>query len=136
MPSGGRGRVGARSTVIARAGTPRRASDLAAHDLVGFDASLAGTPEMRWLARHAPDDRFVVRASTTPVLLAACRAGLGVAAVAEIIARGEPGLARILPRVALPEREAWAVLHPDLRGSARINAVLEWLGEVLAGAAG
>jgi DNA-binding transcriptional LysR family regulator len=119
---------------LARAGEPRRAADLGAHDLVGFDASLAATPEMRWFARHAPEDRFVVRASTTPVVLAACRAGLGVAAVAEIIARGEPGIVRILPRAALPEREAWAVLHPDLRGSARVGAVLEWLGETLAGA--
>jgi DNA-binding transcriptional LysR family regulator len=120
---------------LARAGAPRRAADLAAHDLVGFDDSLAGTPEMRWLARLAPAARFVVRASTTPVILAACRAGLGIAAVADVIARGEPGFTRVLPRVAPPEREAWAVLHPDLRSSARVSAVLAWLGEVLAGKA-
>jgi DNA-binding transcriptional LysR family regulator len=117
---------------LAQKGTPRRAADLAEHDLVGFDAALASTPEMRWLARHAPEDHFVVRASTTPVILAACRAGLGIAAVADIIARGEPGIVRVLPRVAPPEREAWAVLHPDLRASARVNAVLAWLAEVLA----
>ncbi|MFT3775518.1 MAG: LysR family transcriptional regulator [Minicystis sp.] len=115
-----------------RAGAPRRLADLAAHDLIGFEPSLAGTPEMRWLSRHAPEERFVIRASTTPVVLAACRAGLGIAAVAEVIARGEPGIVRVLPRAALPVREAWAVLHPDLRGSARVQAVLTWLGEVLA----
>ncbi|APR81631.1 Transcriptional regulator, LysR family protein [Minicystis rosea] len=117
---------------LARRGEPRRTADLDAHDLIGFDAALSGTPEMRWLARHAPEGRFAVRASTTPVLLAACRAGLGILAVAEIIARGEPGIVRVLPRVTPPEREAWAVLHPDLRGAARVSAVLAWLDDVFA----
>lgn len=116
---------------LARRGSPARASELAAHDLLGFDASLERTPEMRWLLARAPEARFVVRCSTTPALLAACRAGLGIVACATRIADAEPGIARVLPRAKLPTREAWAVYHPDLRGSARIAAVLEWLAEVL-----
>jgi len=117
---------------LARAGTPRTAAELARHDLVGFDEPLAATPEMRWLGRHAPEDRCVVTASTIPAVLAACRAGMGIAAVAERFAQDDPGLVRLLPRADLPAREAWLVLHPDLRRTARFAAVSEWIGAALA----
>lgn len=116
---------------LGRRGAPARAADLAGHDLLGFDASLDRTPEMRWLRARAGEDRFVLRCSTTPALVAACRAGLGIMACAARIAAAEPGLARVLPRVALPAREVWAVYHPDLRGSARVGAVLDWLAATL-----
>jgi DNA-binding transcriptional LysR family regulator len=116
---------------LARVGAPRRAADLVEHHLVGFDDSLAATPEMRWLGRLAPKARFVVRASTASVVVAACRAGVGIAALPDRVALAEPGVERVLPRIAPPEREAWAVFHPDLRRSARVNAVLAWVEEVL-----
>jgi DNA-binding transcriptional LysR family regulator len=119
---------------VARRGAPLRVSDLEKHDLLGFDASLERTPEMRWLLDRVPEDRFVARCSTTPVLVAACRAGLGIMACATPIAASEPELVRVLPRAALPAREAWAVYHPDLRSSARVGAVLAWLSETLAAA--
>ncbi len=73
-----------------------------------------------------------VRGSTIPVVLAACRAGAGIAAVAELFAARDPGLTRVLPGVALPSREAWIVSHPDLRRSARIVAVTAWITSALA----
>lgn len=120
---------------LARAGAPRSVADLAAHEVVAFDEALADTPEMRWLARHVPDAQVVVRSTSIPVILAACRAGAGIAAVAERFAEGDPALVRVLPRAALPAREAWIVVHPDLHRSARIAAVAHWIGEALGAAA-
>jgi DNA-binding transcriptional LysR family regulator len=115
---------------LARAGAPRNASELAGHDVLGFDASLEPTPEMRWLARHVPPAAMRFRTSSTVVLLAACEAGAGIAALPERLTAGL-GLARVLPRADLPDREAWLVMHPDLRRTARIVAVSAWIGETL-----
>ncbi len=117
---------------LQRAGTPRSLAELARHDVIGFDSSLAATAEMRWIAQHVPPERLRVRGSTIPVVLAACRAGAGIAAVAELFAVQDPGLTRVLPSVALPSREAWIVTHPDLRRSARIVAVTAWITSALA----
>lgn len=117
---------------LRRRGTPRREADLAHHDFVAFDASLDSIPEMRWLAKHVPPERLVLRASTLPVLLAACASGVGILAVAQLFG-GAARLTRILPSQELPSREAWGVVHPDLRKVARVQAVLDWLAEVLAG---
>jgi DNA-binding transcriptional LysR family regulator len=117
---------------LERAGTPSGLADLARHDFIGFDSSLAATPEMRWAAQHVPPERLRVRGSTIPVVLAACRAGVGIAVVAELFAVHDPELTRLLPRVALPSREAWVVTHPDLRRAARIVAVTSWITSALA----
>jgi DNA-binding transcriptional LysR family regulator len=116
---------------LARAGVPRSGAELARRDFIGFDSSLAATPEMRWLAQHVPPERLRIRGSTIPVVLAACRAGAGIAAVAELFAAQDPGLTRVLPGIALPSREAWIVTHPDLRRSARIAAATAWIASAL-----
>jgi DNA-binding transcriptional LysR family regulator len=117
---------------LRRKGTPRRVAELANHDFVAFDASLDSIPEMRWLAKHVPPERLVLRASTLPVLLSACVSGVGILAMAELFGNAAP-LTRVLPSQELPSREAWGVVHPDLRRVARVKVVLDWLAEVLAG---
>lgn len=117
---------------LARAGTPRGAAELRQHDVIGLDVDLESTPEMRWLSRHVPEESFRIRASTVTAVVAACRAGMGIAAVAERFVERDPNLVRILPGLAPPTREAWLVLHPDLRRTARVVAVSKWIGEALA----
>jgi DNA-binding transcriptional LysR family regulator len=116
---------------LRRKGTPKRAADLAKHDFIAFDASLDFIPEMRWLAQHVPPERLVLRGSTLPVLLAACASGVGILAMAQLFGDAAQ-LTRILPSQELPSREAWGVVHPDLRKVARVKVVQDWLAEVLA----
>jgi DNA-binding transcriptional LysR family regulator len=50
-----------------------------------------------------------------------------------MLARLEPRLVPVLPRLpGRPTAELWAVMHSDLRRSARVLALLAWLVEVLA----
>jgi DNA-binding transcriptional LysR family regulator len=45
----------------------------------------------------------------------------------ELLAACDARLVPVLPRAALPTRELWAVTHQDLRHSARVAAVMDWL---------
>jgi DNA-binding transcriptional LysR family regulator len=117
---------------FARRGRPRSAEDLAAHDWIGWDRALASTTQEKWLARHAPRSRVVLRANTTTALVAACAAGVGLAALPTFVGRAEARLAPVLPRTTPPPRDVWLVTHPDARGSARVRAVVAWLGDIFA----
>ncbi|WP_437682318.1 LysR substrate-binding domain-containing protein [Sorangium sp. So ce131] len=118
---------------LARAGKPRGVADLASHAWLGFDASLASTPEMRWLLRRVPAARFAVTMTGTTAIAASCAAGLGLALMPVAFQGAEPRLVRVLPRLDLPARDVWGVFHADLRANARVKAVLAWGAEALQG---
>ncbi|HEX7837121.1 MAG TPA: LysR family transcriptional regulator [Kofleriaceae bacterium] len=112
---------------LARRGLPRSAADLRGHDFIGFDASFDNVPTLRWLRQHVPDPRWTVRASTSTPQVLACVEGAGIAIVASFIARREPRLVPVLPSLQPPSRDVWLVVHQDLRRTARVTAVLDWL---------
>jgi DNA-binding transcriptional LysR family regulator len=117
----------ASAAYLTRRGTPRSAADLAEHDFVGFDASLDDVPQVRWLRRLVRSPRWVVRATTVTPQVLACAEGAGIALLAAPVARRDPRLVAVLPSLAPRPRELWGVVHQDMRRSARVAAVLEWL---------
>jgi DNA-binding transcriptional LysR family regulator len=112
---------------LERHGTPRTARDLAGHDLVLYGAELDRMRTQAWLRQTAEGARIAVRTSNTTAMHAACAAGAGVALLTASAVRGDPAFAPVLPRLEPPSNEIWAVTHPDLRASARVVAVLDWL---------
>jgi DNA-binding transcriptional LysR family regulator len=126
-------RLYASPAYLARRGTPRAARDLGAHDLVLYDREFDRIPTQAWLLRTAPDARLAVRASNTATLHAACGAGAGIAILSSAFVRGDPRFVEVLPALAVPDIELWAVIHPDLRNSARVMAVLRWIEGLVLG---
>ena len=112
---------------LARRGMPRSTAELAAHDFVGFDASLDDLPQLRWLRHKVRAPRWVVRATTTTAQVLGAAHGLGVALLPCFIAPAEPRLEMVLPALRPPPREVWIVVHEQLRTSARVAAVITWL---------
>jgi DNA-binding transcriptional LysR family regulator len=112
---------------LARRGAPRAPKDLAGHDLVGFDAALDDLPQVRWLKKTVREPRWAVRATTTTAQAIACAEGAGIALLGTFVAAREPRLVPVLARHAPPPRDAWLVVHEDMRKNARVHAVLEWL---------
>ncbi|KAA0684963.1 LysR family transcriptional regulator [Azospirillum brasilense] len=95
--------------------------------MIGYDEALADLPEAVWLARHTAGRRVALRSNSLQTQLAAAKAGFGVALLPFWLVAGEPNL-RPVPCAAPPlEREAWLVLHPDLRDVPRIRALIEHL---------
>ncbi|HZZ85872.1 MAG TPA: LysR family transcriptional regulator [Anaeromyxobacteraceae bacterium] len=109
----------------------RGAVDLAADPFVGFDDSLAGTPQERWLSRLAPERRTVFRCNSTASLVVAARSGVGVAVLPRFVAGVEPELV-LLEGPAPPHHELWLLVHGDLRRSPRVRAVIDWVDDVVA----
>jgi DNA-binding transcriptional LysR family regulator len=120
---------------FARRTRPRGLGDLGAHDWIAWDARIESSPQSRWLARHVPRDRVVLRANTTGVLVAACVAGHGLAVLPIFVAAVEARLVPVLARVSPPPRPVWIATHADARKSARVQVLVEWLaGKLRAGA--
>lgn len=110
-----------------RRGSPRTARDLAEHDFIGFDASLDRLPQVRWLVKAVSGLHWAVRTTSTVAQVLACIEGQGIALLGTFIAPREPRLVPVLPSLGPTPREVFVVSHRDVRKSARIDAVVEWL---------
>lgn len=117
----------ASQSYLVRRGMPRSAADLRQHDFVGFDASLDELPQARWLSGMVEEPRWTVRASTTTPQVLACLEGAGLTLLGTFVAAREPRLVPVLPSLHPPDRDVWLVVHQDLRKTARVTAVMEWL---------
>jgi len=124
------GAYGAR-IYLERAGTPASAAELAGHVVIGFDRNdlviaglaAAGLTVDRHFFRFRSDDQVAV--------LEALAAGVGIGFAPRYFAARVPQLVRILPEVAIPPLPMWLVTHRELRTSARIRAVLDFLAQEL-----
>jgi DNA-binding transcriptional LysR family regulator len=115
--------------VRGQAAARRGKVDFDVDPFVGFDESLASVPQERWLAKLAPARKLVFRCNSSLSLLAAVRAGMGVAVLPCFVAASDPELVRL----EAPEpvnHELWIVFHADLGRTPRVRAVIEWVDEV------
>jgi DNA-binding transcriptional LysR family regulator len=116
-------------------------ADLAGHDVIGFDQSLAFVPGALWLEKHAGGASVVLRGNSIVAVLNAATFGLGIAVLPCFLGDRAPGLERLTPQVT-GSREVSLVVHPDLVKVARVRAVMDcvvaaftrdallWSGEV------
>ena len=111
---------------VKRRGMPAVLSDLADHDLIGFDTE---TPALRAMLTHLPGierSSFALRTDSNLAQLAAIRAGFGIGICQAAIARRDPALVRVLASVTL-KLPLWIVMHKDLGTSARYQVVFDAL---------
>lgn len=117
---------------LADRGTPLATDELANHNMIGPDRSI---DDLAILAKVLPDldlGRLVIRTDSHPAQFAACRAGLGIAAVQIPVAEKNDGLIRVLPNLQVAALPTWIVMHEDLRNTPRVRAVADHLAEVFA----
>lgn len=114
---------------LAARGLPATIADLAHHDLIGSDRSLADRQMELKLLPGVHNSRFVVRTDSHPGQVAAARAGLGIAVVQRPIGLSDPRLQPVLPDLAIPGIDTWIVMHQDLRALPRVRAVFDHLAE-------
>jgi DNA-binding transcriptional LysR family regulator len=114
---------------------PPDARDLRDQEIVGYEADLSGIPGARWLEQHGAGARVVLRGNSILSALNAALAGMGIAALPCFIAEAEPTLVRVCAE-GIGSRDLWLVAHPDLLRVARVRAVMDFLVEIAAEAAG
>lgn len=98
---------------------------------IGYDDSMADIPEAVWLARNAAGERVVLRTNSLAAQLAAVRAGFGKALLPRLFAE-EDGLVSLKAPAAPPVREAWLVVHRDLKDVPRVRAVIDAVASAFA----
>ncbi|MBZ4420367.1 LysR family transcriptional regulator [Myxococcus sp. RHSTA-1-4] len=116
-------------TYVRRHGRPRLDA-LREHVLLGYDETLAQTPEQQWLERAGDGALFALRSNSRYALLEAARNGLGLTVLPCYLADGVPGLVRLSRVDDLPRREVWLAVHPDLQHASRVRAAIDLLVEV------
>lgn len=114
---------------LARRGTPASLDDLTGQDVIGFDEALSAMPGAVWLGPQARGARVVMRGNGIAPVLQAALAGMGLAALPCMVACVEPGLVRVAPDV-LAEADIQLVAHLDTARTARVRAVMDFLGEI------
>lgn len=108
-------------------------SDLGRHALIGWEETAAGIMAADWLTRHAPAETFAYRTSSLVNQLVATRTGMGVSLLPCYLGDTEPGITRALSEpIAELAGELWIVTHADLKGTARVRAFFDLVGEALA----
>lgn len=122
--------VYASSGYVARHGKPSARGRLRAHRVIGLDPELRGTVGAGWLAQHGNLGRVVLTCNSLLSQAAAVVAGLGVSALPCVFGDVAPELVRVLPRT-IGHHDIWLVVHPDVRGSARVRAVMDFLSELV-----
>lgn len=85
-----------------------------------------------WYRARFPNSRLGMRVNSLSLVFEAVRAGLGAGALPVCIAGALPEFRRMdgLPGYELG---VWALTHADLRRTARVRVLLDWLGAVVPG---
>jgi DNA-binding transcriptional LysR family regulator len=111
---------------------PRTAADLRQHAIIGGGGEKVWPLYRAWLRRHRLEEAVTIHHSSASGLLAAVRAGAGLAVLPSFVADREPDLVRCLEPIAGDDAELWLLTHERLRHAPRVRAVMDFLGERLA----
>jgi DNA-binding transcriptional LysR family regulator len=115
---------------LARRGRPRE-GDWAGHDFVGYSDPLMRFPDSQWIEERAGKGRVVFRTVNTLAHVAAAVGGLGITVLPCYAGDAEPELVRLVPSSRCVRSPIWLVVHEDMRQSARIRAISDFLADEL-----
>ena len=110
---------------------PRSAADLRQHPIIGGGGDKIWPRYRAWLRRHRLEEAVTMQPSSSMGLLAAVRAGAGLAVLPSFVADRDPELVRCLDPIAGEEFELWLLTHERLRHTPRVRAVMDFLGAAL-----
>ena len=116
---------------LRRRGTPQKPTDLAAHELIGEDQADAIVRGFASFGVPLQRENFAFRSDDLMAYAAAARAGLGVAFLADYVARADADLVPLLPMLKIPPLPIWLAVHREIRTSRRIRAVYDVLGSAV-----
>jgi DNA-binding transcriptional LysR family regulator len=95
----------------------------------GWVAGARGQPDEAWRDATFPGIQTRLQSQNVLLRIAAVRAGIGIGLLPCVLCDGDPSLVR-LPGVApMIGDPIWALTHPDLRGTARIRVLMNFLAD-------
>jgi DNA-binding transcriptional LysR family regulator len=100
-------------------------------EFIGYGEAMKDTPQQAWLAKFAAGRPYAFWTNDAAAMLAACRAGLGVAVLPHFLGRGDPLLALHPDHTHVLSRPLWLAVHPDVRRSPRVTLMADLLADLL-----
>jgi DNA-binding transcriptional LysR family regulator len=119
----------ARKDYLRRRGVPSKPGDVLNYDLIGLDRDESIIRAFAALGYRIERDSFMFRSDDHLVLWHALCSGLGIGFAATWLADREPSLERVLPDLPMPRLPVWLTVHREIRSSARIRALYDFLAE-------
>lgn len=98
--------------------------------LIGSEGDMRESPQQEALARLFPDAPYAFRSSDVSIQMALAQAGGGIAMLPDFLQPEKNGLTTLLPDHPPLMREAWLVVHSDLRNAAPVRAVIDHLRQM------
>ena len=117
---------------LQRMGTPQRLEDLQRHDLIAGDKNREVDTGFEAMGFPATSLRAALRTDDLIAQWSAVRAGLGVGFMSEYLIRTDASVQPVLPLLKLPALPMWLAVHRELRTSALIRAVYDFLAHEVA----
>jgi DNA-binding transcriptional LysR family regulator len=109
----------------------RRAEDLRGLPLLAYTAPFQMLQDARWFQPILASARLALETNSTHALLAAARAGAGVAVLPRFVARRHDDLVAVSDDVAA--HDLLLVTHPEFRRDPKVRATAEFLKRLAAG---
>ncbi len=110
-------------------GEPTKLSDLKHHKLIDTVEPISRFPQSRELKELMCDAKVSCTTNCPHTYLALAAAGQGLICTTCYTAAHAPNLRRVLADQYDKRIELWMVVHPDLKGSARVRVLMQFLRE-------
>ncbi|GAB2951073.1 LysR family transcriptional regulator [Hafnia psychrotolerans] len=111
---------------IQKKGMPMKGTQLQGHDLLMFPKDLVPRHWDNFGGENLVNPHVVLQSNSQMLLRSATSHGLGIGLLSSFLAEQDPKLIRVFPE-SKDWVDIWLVLHPDLKRSARIRAVIKTL---------
>jgi DNA-binding transcriptional LysR family regulator len=110
---------------------PHTREELRGHAFVGGGGEAVWRPYRAWLKRYGLEDAVAMHHNSAMGMLAALRAGTGLAVLSSFVGDRDPDLVRCLEPLEGEAPGLWLITHERLRHTPRIRVVLDFLAERL-----
>ena len=101
------------------------------HELIGFDQNDSLIQGFRNAALNVSRESFSFRCDTQSIHYEIVRAGWGIGLLHVDVGQGTPDLEQVLPELPIPPLEFWLTAHAELKTSARIRRVYDFMADAL-----
>jgi len=106
---------------------PERRDEWKGHSIIGFADRASNADLARWSDNITRHGTVVIRCSSQGDMLAAVRAGLGIATLSCFVADAHPDLVRVAPQKLISVADLWLLAHPDLVDLPAVRAVVGFI---------
>jgi DNA-binding transcriptional LysR family regulator len=120
-----------RRDYLERYGTPQTLEEVAGHAIIGFDRENAFERGLKAMGIPLTREMFTLRVDNDLARANALRAGFGLGLCQVGVAKRDPDLVRLLPKLIRFELPLWLVMHKDLRNTRRMRLLFDHLAEEL-----